>query len=166
MNGIEIRSYLPSDKESCCSLWRELTEWHREIYQDPSIGGSSPEDYFDRHLAKVGADHLWVAVIDSKIIGLTGLIMDEKEAEIEPLIVSKDYRNIGVGSSLIQKVISVANDLGLRFLNVKPVARNKDAIGFFYSQGFGNIGHVQLFMDLSGHKWEKGIKLHNLQFNY
>ena len=104
MNGIEIRSYLPSDKESCRSLWRELTEWHRKIYQDPSIGGLRPEDYFDKHLARVGADHLWVAVIDSKIIGLIGLIMDEKEAEIEPLIVSEEYRNLGVGSRLIKKL--------------------------------------------------------------
>jgi GNAT superfamily N-acetyltransferase len=166
MSNIEIRSYLPSDRESCRGLWRELTEWHREIYQDSSIGGSSPEDHFDRHLAKVGSDHLWVAVINSKIVGLTGLIVDEKEAEVEPLIVSKAYRNIGVGSSLIHKAISIAHDLDLRFLNVKPVARNKEAIRFFSSQGFGNIGHIQLFIDMSGNIWEKSIKLHKLQFNY
>ena len=87
-----IREYQDDDREQCRTLWRELTEWHREIYQDPTIGGEHPEDYFDKHLAKVGADQLWVAVRDSKVAGLVGLILEGEEAEIEPLIVSKICR--------------------------------------------------------------------------
>jgi len=33
-----VRKYQEQDKEQCRGLWRELTEWHREIYQDPNIG--------------------------------------------------------------------------------------------------------------------------------
>ncbi|HUV98042.1 MAG TPA: GNAT family N-acetyltransferase, partial [Candidatus Paceibacterota bacterium] len=70
-------------------LWKELTEWHRHICQDPSIGGAHPEEYFDKHLAKAGPERLWVAVQDSKVVGLVGLIVNGKEAEIEPVIVSE-----------------------------------------------------------------------------
>jgi hypothetical protein len=47
MTEVIIRKYLPIDKESCRKLWQELTEKHRQIYQDPSIGGPTPEKYFD-----------------------------------------------------------------------------------------------------------------------
>jgi len=147
-------------------LWRELTEWHRQIYQDPSIGGSRPEEYFDEHLAKVGADHLWVATINSKVVGLIGLIVNKKEAEIKPIIVSKPYRNKGLGRRLVKRVIAEAEKLGIRLLSVKPVARNVEAIKFFYRQGFKNIGYIELFMDFSKRQWKKGLKIFNLRFNF
>jgi len=36
------RKYRSSDIEQCRSLWKELTEWHRIIYKDPTIGGENP----------------------------------------------------------------------------------------------------------------------------
>ena len=98
-----IRKYQPADRKQCRSLWKELTEWHREIYRDPTIGGENPEDYFDKHLVKVEHEHIWVAVYDSKVVGLVGLIVEEEEAEIEPLIVSEAYRHKGIGEKLVEK---------------------------------------------------------------
>ena len=161
-----VRKYLPADRESCRDLWRELTEWHRQIYQDPSIGGAHPEDYFDRHLARVGADHLWVAVLDFRVVGLVGLAVKEEEAEIEPLIVSQPYRQMGMGKRLLETVIGEARKLEVRFLSVKPVARNVEAIGFFHKQGFRNVGHIELFIDFSDQEWKKRLNLFNLQFNF
>ncbi|NIP66520.1 GNAT family N-acetyltransferase, partial [Candidatus Bathyarchaeota archaeon] len=141
-----IRRYQPSDRESCRSLWRALTEWHRRIYRDPFIGGEHPEDYFDEHLAKVRPDRLWVAVHDSRVVGLVGLILNGEEAEIEPLIVSEAYRHQGIGKKLIGAVVSEAENLEIRFLNVKPVARNVQAIKFLHGQDFKTLGHMELFM--------------------
>ena len=142
-----------------------MTEWHRKIYEDPSIGGAHPEDYFDRHLARVGADNLWVAVLNRRVVGLTGLIVKE-EAEIEPLIVSQSYRNKGIGSRLVETVVAEAQKLGINFLSVGPVARNVEAIDFFYNLGFRNIGYIDLFMDFSGKQWKKGLRLFNREFSY
>lgn len=161
-----IRKYQPVDLESCRGLWRELTEWHRKIYEDPSIGGSHPEEYFDRHLARVGADYLWVAVLNTEVVGLTGLIVKDEEAEIEPLIVSQPYRNKSIGSRLVETVIAQARKLGVNYLSVGPVARNVDAIEFFYNRGFRNIGYIYLFMDFSEKQWKKGLTLFNRQFSY
>ena len=166
MTEIVIRKYLPTDLESCRSLWRELTEWHRQIYQDPSIGGAYPEEYFDKHLADVGADRLWVAVLESQMAGLVGLMVKEEEAEIEPLIVSRPYRHKGVGRSLIEVVVSEARRLGVKFLSVRPVARNVEAITFLHKQGFKNIGHIELFIDFTDQRWKEGLKLFNIQFNF
>ena len=166
IENIVIRKYQPNDKERCRSLWRELTEWHRQIYLDPSIGGPHPEDYFDKHLAKVGADNLFVAILDSKVVGLTGLMVNEEETEVEPLIVSKPYRKKGIGKRLIETVITEAHKLGIRYLNVKPVARNVEALKFLYKQGFRNVGQLQLFIDFSNKEWKKGLTLFNLKCNY
>lgn len=166
MTELVIRKYLHKDRESCRNLWRELTERHRQIYRDPSIGGAHPEEHFDRHLAGIGADHLWVAVLDSQVVGLIGLIVREEEAEIEPLIVSRPYRLKGIGRRLIEVVISEACRIGVKFLSVRPVARNVEAIKFLHKQGFKNIGHIELFMDFSGQRWKEGLKLFDCHFYF
>jgi N-acetylglutamate synthase-like GNAT family acetyltransferase len=147
-------------------LWRELTEWHRQLYGDPHIGGPHPEDYFDKHLKKVGADRLWVALLDCRVVGLVGLIVEEEEAEIEPLIVSQPYRNRGIGRRLLKTVIVEVRKLNLRFLSVKPVARNIETIKFVHKQGFNNMGHIELFMNLSKKQWKKSLKLFDLDFDF
>jgi GNAT superfamily N-acetyltransferase len=143
-----------------------LTEWHREIYDDPTIGGEHPEDYFDKHLAKVGPDRLWVAVRNSLVVGLTGLIVEGNEAEIEPLIVTKAHRDKGVGKQLIETVISEARQIGVRLLNIKPVARNMKTIAFLYKQGFKNLGFIELFMDFSNYPWKPGPEIFGCKFDF
>jgi GNAT superfamily N-acetyltransferase len=143
-----------------------LTEWHREIYDDPTIGGEHPEDYFDKHLAKVGPDRLWVAVRNSLVVGLAGLIVEGNEAEIEPLIVTKAYRDKGVGKQLIETVISEARQIGVRLLNIKPVARNMKTIAFLHKQGFKNLGFIELFMDFSNYPWKPGPEIFGCKFDF
>ena len=163
---VTIRKYQEADREACRSLWRELTQRHREIYKDLRIGGEHPEDYFDKHLAKVGADNVWVAVSDFVVVGMTGLMMEEGEAEIEPLIVSKGHRGKGIGKQLVETMASEAKARGMRFLNVAPVARNVETIRFLHKLGFKTLGFVQLFVCLSDANWKSGPELFGLQFDY
>jgi GNAT superfamily N-acetyltransferase len=161
-----IRKYEHCDREQCRSLWKELTEWHREIYQDPSIGGEHPEEHFDKCLEEVGPNRLWVALHSSKVVGLTGLIVKGDEATIEPIIVSKAYRSKGIGKQLVSKVVDEARKETIKFLNVEPVARNVKAIKFLYDQGFRNLGHIQLFLDLSKRAWKPSLEIHGCKFNF
>lgn len=161
-----VRGYQPEDREECRGLWRELTEWHREIYQDPTIGGEHPEVYFDKHLTKVGPDNLWVATKNSKVVGLTGLIVEDDGAEIEPIIVSRSYRSKGIGQKLIERVVSEARTRGVRILSVKPVARNVKTIKFLHKRGFKNLGEIELFMSFSDYPWKPGPEIHGCKFNF
>ncbi len=163
---LTIRNYEARDLPECRVLWRELTEWHREIYEDPTIGGESPELKFDQHLLTVGAEQIWVALDESKVIGLAGLVVKEAEAEVEPMVVAKSYRGLGVGRHLLEVVIQNAQRKNIRLLTVKPVARNVEAIKFFYKQGFGNVGFVELFMDLSKRSWKGGLEIFGYEFYY
>ena len=71
---VSIRPYQPSDLEACRSLWRELTQRHRDIYDDQSIGGDDPGPYFDRtYLKRPDLVATWVAEHEGAVVALTGL---------------------------------------------------------------------------------------------
>lgn len=163
--SVTIRNYNRSDKEICRSLWEELTEWHRQIYKDPTIGGKNPGEHFDRYLSKVGPSKIWVATIGSEVVGMVGLDLSDYGPQIEPLIVAKTHRNKGVGTKLVEKTIAEARRNG-NSLSVAPVARNTDAICFFNKMGFKNLGQIEMFMDFRNRKWESRIEFHGCNFDF
>lgn len=164
MEDLTIRNYEPRDLVECRALWRQLTDWHREIYRDNSIGGEHPELHFDRHLEAAGPGQLWVTVHASKVVGLVGLIMKGDEAELEPLIVAESYRGKGIGKKLLDQAVSTARAGGVMLLTVKPVARNTATIQFLHKQGFTNIGFIELFKDFSNRTWKTGPRMFDCEF--
>jgi GNAT superfamily N-acetyltransferase len=166
LTEIEVRTYQEMDREVCRRLWEELVAWHAEIYNDPGIGGPTPGLHFDKHLEEAGPDHLLVAVIDGKVVGLIGYLVAEEEVEVEPLIVSGSFRGRGVGSVLLDAVVKRVEGSGVKFLNVRPVARNLKALEFFRKRGFDKIGRVELFIDYTGGTWKEDLRLFDLDFGY
>ena len=158
--SVKIRRYKPADHEACRGILAELALWHRHIYEDASIGGSDPGRHFDSHIREYGANDIWVAEVDGKIVGMAGMIVGEEGTEIEPLVVSIKHRGKGIGAQLVNVIVQTARQRGESILSVRPVARNDPAIRFFRDLGFDTLGHVQLFMDLTPvekQKW-KGRK--------
>ena len=132
MLEINIRNYGDSDLEICRSLWVNLTQRHRDIYDDQSIGGGQPGKYFDEHLGKVGVNNIWLAELDGKVAGMVGLEENnEGGLDIEPLIVLPDFRNKGVGMALLNHMKDIAKERKYGSLSIKPVARNLKAIKLF-----------------------------------
>jgi GNAT superfamily N-acetyltransferase len=164
-----IRPYEDRDLDTCRELWRDLTQAHREIYDDPTIGGEDPGIYFDRHLADPRLVGLWVAECESAPAGLVGLLMKDGEAEIEPLVVARGYRFRGVGRALLEFIVEEARTRGARHLSVRPVARNTEAIRCFHSAGFRLLGHIEMFLELvpsTRATWKPGIAMHGRRFRY
>ena len=164
-----IRDYQPIDYDMCRALWKELTERHREIYGDPSIGGDDPGQGFEAYLANPKRRASWVVEIQGQIVALTGLITNGEEGEIEPVVVSSRYRSRGIGAMLVRHVVEQARCMRIRYVKVRPVARNKQAISFFLRLGFDLLGQVELFQDFSGaprSKWESGISIHGHKLSY
>ena len=145
-----VRAYQPEDLGACRRLWEVLTERHRLIYDDPSIGGDDAGSFFDPHLARVGPDNIWVAEADGAVVGMSGLIVGDGEAEMEPVVVDEAHRSRGIGTLLLNEGLARAKRLGVQYLNIAPVARNSRAIEMFVRAGFRLVGHVQLFVELEG----------------
>jgi N-acetylglutamate synthase-like GNAT family acetyltransferase len=104
--------------------------------------------------------------VDGLVVGFLGLDINNEEAELEPVVVSKDWRGQGIGRMLVEKAIDEAGKK-VKYINVMPVARNANAVKFFYESGFKNIGQIQLFMNLS-ERWtpKLKVKLHECEFRY
>jgi ribosomal protein S18 acetylase RimI-like enzyme len=168
MTDIKIRQYQPTDIESCRSLWVDLTQRHRDIYENSTIGGEDPGMHFDKHLSRVGDQNIWVAEHEGKVIGMVGLVQED-EPEVEPIVVAPEHRNRQVGSKLLEHVIGRAKELGLRFLSVRPVTRNQEAISLFHRTGFKILGHIEMFMDLNPEPqivWRPGPELQDHHFEH
>jgi N-acetylglutamate synthase-like GNAT family acetyltransferase len=141
---------------------------HRDLYEDPAIGGEDPGIHFDSYLLNPSLSGAWVADYRTKVIGLAGLLIEGDEGELEPLVVARVYRNQQVGKMLVDQILGEARRRGLQYLNVRPVARNVEAIRFFVSSGFAVAGRVELFMDLQepNKNWKEGLSLHGLNIRF
>lgn len=166
---IKIRNYGESDLDICRELWVALTQQHRDIYEDQSIGGEDPGKYFDEHLEKVGSENIWLALWDGKSAGMIGLENnDEGGIDIEPLVVLSEFRGRGIGIALLNHMKEIAKERKFESLSIRPVARNIQAMKLFYKAGFVNLGNIEMFIDFSGkeEKWKPGIKIHEQDCRY
>ena len=161
-----IRLYEDRDRESCRKLWRELTQWHRDLYADQSIWKDrDPGDFFDEHREHVGPDRVWVADEEGSVVGFACLVVDGPAGELEPIVVSPEARGTGIGRSLGEHVIAAARELGLRRIDVRPVARNDGAIRFFHGLGFESLGQIELMIYLQEPKdWPVHTRLADRDF--
>ncbi|MFH0816292.1 MAG: GNAT family N-acetyltransferase [Methanobacteriota archaeon] len=169
MTSVAIRTYTDSDLESCRKLWVELTQHHRDIYGDQTIGGDDPGHYFDDHLAKVGAENVFLAVDGAAVVGMAGLEKSGDGWLVEPAVVARDRRRGGIGRTLLAAVVKAARERRLNSLCVKPVARNASAISFFRDAGFDKLGEVYLYIDFGGLDkigWKRGVRLGEEEFEY
>jgi len=166
---ILVRPYRPTDFEACRALWAELTQRHRDVYDDPTIGGDAPGRGFDQYLARPDLVGTWVAEVEGRVAGLAGLLGEGEEAEVEPVVVAAQRRSQGIGRLLVERVVEEARVRGVRFLGVRPVARNVEAVSFFVENGFTLLGYVDLFQDLAPgweREWKDGVTIHGHVLRY
>jgi GNAT superfamily N-acetyltransferase len=152
-----VRRYRTGDLEQCRSLWTDLTEWHRQLYHDQSIGGDDPGASFDAHLAEVGPERIFVAEAEGRIVGLAGMLVRGAKVELEPLSVRAGCRGLGIGRQLTEAVVAAARVEGAEQIVVRPTGRNADAIRVFHTLGFDVVARVELVYDLGkGEQWRDG----------
>jgi ribosomal protein S18 acetylase RimI-like enzyme len=169
---IKIREYRDSDYTACVALYRELAQRHAEVYEDPSIAAHDFTRVFNEYLGRSDRRGAWVAETDSHVVGLVGLldrIGEKGVCEIEPLVVSSNYRDKGIGSMLVEYTKEEAKTKGYRFFTIRPELRNEEAFALYVRLGFNLIGQVELFQDLRpelGRTWKTGIKIlgHTLRY--
>ena len=166
---VEIRRYRSSDCDACRDLWAQLTEHHREIYGNPTIGGEDPGRGIEPYLANQNLKGPWVAEMNGEIVALGGLIVHEEDAQVEPLVVRSEYRSQGIGKTLLDYLIQEAKTMGVRLLSIRPVARNAGAVKRFVDPGFDVVGHIDLFQDLSvpsEREWKSWMTIHGKKVRY
>ena len=161
-DAFAIRPYEDGDLAACRALWAELTEAHRQLYADPTIGGDEPGRAFDGPLA--AAEGIWVADADGEVVGLAGLLVGGGKGELEPVVVAVAWRGRGVGRRLVEAVVAASRDRGLRHVSVRPVGRNSEAIRFFHALGFDVLARVDTQLDLDPRSRQPGERIAGRDF--
>jgi ribosomal protein S18 acetylase RimI-like enzyme len=164
---ITVRPYEPRDRDACTELWAQLTQWHRELYDDDSIGGDDLTVWFDRYLVEQEPEHVWVAELEGRVVGFVGALRRGKRWELEPIVVERADRGQGIGEALVATLIEAAKAEGLRGVEVRPAARNVRALQFFHGLGFDVLGQLELTLDLvKPERWRAGERLADRDFRY
>lgn len=81
-----------------------------------------------------------VAKYNNKIVGFAGIKLMIDEADIMNIVVKKDFRNQGIGTLLLKKLIDLSKELNLPFITLEVMEENYPAIHLYKKLGFEQIG--------------------------
>ena len=168
MTDAAIRPYRPSDHRAGRRLWVELAEQHRELYDDPTFGGTDPGAAFEDYLTRLDLSGVWVAEqADEGVVGLVGLIMDGGVGRVEPVVVTVRQRGRGIGRALLGQVAEEARRRGLARLTVMPESRNVEALRCLRGAGYDVLSAIELTVELRARPDARrdSIELHGQRFH-
>lgn len=130
---IIIRKYLPEDAQHLANIYyHTIHNINAQDYSEDQINAWAPSS----SLELTGWKKKWetimplVALMDNKIVGFTEC---EPNGHIDCFYVHHEYQGLGIGTSLMNEVFNMANDLNLKrvFAEVSITAKP-----FFESKGF------------------------------
>jgi putative acetyltransferase len=103
------------------------------VYSDPTT-----DNLFD--LFQTPKSILWVAVLDSQIIGCCGLYptkgLNNDCTELVKFYLSKEARGKGIGKKLMHKCIDSAKEFGFTQLYLESLPQFANAINMYEKSGF------------------------------
>lgn len=133
---IIIRNSRKEDMHQVLNLIKELAIFEKE----PNAVEISVEDLEKDGFGNTPQFHCFVAEVNSKIEGIA-LIYNRystwkgRAIHLEDLIVSKNMRGHGIGSKLLNKVISYGDTIGVKRINWEVLDWNTPAINFYKKKG-------------------------------
>lgn len=82
-----------------------------------------------------------VAKINSNIVGFAGIKLILDEADIMNIVVRKDMRNQGIGTSLLKNLIKLCSEFDVKRINLEVSSDNFTAIHLYERFGFKQVGN-------------------------
>lgn len=129
MNHVAIRQFETADAGGIVELHSQFKHWFEEpeVTLDYVIGCSLRPDF-----------RFYVAVNDSILVGYAGVLFHQNagRAEVGPVCVSDGFRNMGVGSRLLDEAIGFLRERSVHRVTAKVKSGNNDGVGFFEMNGF------------------------------
>ena len=81
-----------------------------------------------------------VAKINDEIIGFAGLTLILDEAEINNIVIKKDFRKNGYSKILLQNLIDLSKKQNIKKINLEVNIENIIAINLYHSFNFKDVG--------------------------
>lgn len=81
-----------------------------------------------------------IAKLDDEIVGFAGIKIVMDESDIMNIVTKKSYRNQGIGTLLLENLISICKNLNLSSLSLEVNEDNTTAIHLYENFEFKKIG--------------------------
>ena len=124
-----IRKMLPSDYNSIYKLGAPLNINYAKL--------NKLDDIVNDNNQKV-----YVYIINNNVVGFLHITISFDEADIVDIITSEEYRNHGIGNSLISYAIK---DNNLKKINLEVRESNKIAIEFYQKINFKKVRIIKKY---------------------
>ncbi len=81
-----------------------------------------------------------VAKYNQEIVGFAGIKVLVEEADIMNIVIKKNFRNQGIGTLLLKKLLDLAKSLKLYTITLEVAEENNSAIHLYQKLGFEKVG--------------------------
>ena len=154
----KLREFSAADLEECVSLYRQMVDHHREVYEDNTI--PYDDEYLRKKLQRTDDNYIKiVAEKDKHIVGLLTIDIKGRTCELDEILVEKDMRGKRIGTALTEYLKKTALERGCTEIQVSFAARNLKALSFYYRKiGLNCLGMIQIFMPLTEKEREQWYK--------
>ena len=129
-----IRTATPEDEQRICELFIEMLQ---TVYHTEYVEGYEP-GCLDRYWIK-SDERILVAEDESVVAYLSVEVHHEPETDyiyLDDLSVTKDYRNLGIGSALIHEAEAYARDIGIQHILFHVEKSNTEALRLYERLGY------------------------------
>lgn len=104
------------------------------------------DDFWNENILKqelLNTDRIFLVVKDTisdEILGFAGIEIVLDEAELMNIVIRKNKRGLGIGKSLMEKIINIAKENNIKILKLEVNEKNLIAINLYKSLGFKQTG--------------------------
>jgi len=131
-------------KQEIKTLFKEYTDML--VYNDPVFAKYLDQQNYDKELEDLEKKYglpmgrLYIAFKEDEVVGCIALKqMDNESGELKRLYVKEQFRKCGIGSILVDKIISDARMIGYSYLKLDTLPFLDSAIRIYESKGFKRI---------------------------
>lgn len=131
-------------KEEIKILFKEYTDML--VNNDPVFSKYLEQQNYDKEIDNLEEKYappmgrLYIAFSNQEVVGCIALKqMNSDSGELKRLYVRKKFRKAGIGSILVDKIISDAKEIGYTYLKLDTLPFLKEAIHIYEAKGFEHI---------------------------
>ena len=104
------------------------------------------------------SSHYIVARLNNEIVGFGGIKVVLDSAEIMKIVVKKNFRNLGIGTSILNEIVALCLSLNLSSITLEVRKDNEYAISLYKNFGFETLGvRKKYYNGIDGFIMEKKI---------
>lgn len=104
------------------------------------------------------SSHYIVARLNNEVVGFGGIKVVLDSADIMNIVVKKNFRNLGIGTSILNEIIALCSSLNLSSITLEVRKDNEYAISLYKNFGFETLGvRKKYYNGIDGFIMEKKI---------